>query len=38
MTHNWKDKDVHIFLKGISPKMNITALLNLKPTYLKAAV
>ena len=37
-THSWADKGVHTFPKGISPKVKVTAQLELEFVYFEAAV
>ena len=37
-TLNWKDKSVHTFPKGISPKVNVIAWLGFEFTYFDEAV
>ena len=38
LTHNWKDKGVHTFPKGICPKVNIIAQLENELAYYNSAV
>ena len=38
LTHNWEDKGVHAFPKGISLKVNVMAQLGFEFAYSKAAV
>ena len=33
LTHSWKDEGVHIFSKGISPKVNAVGSLEFELTY-----
>ena len=37
-THSWEDKGVHIFPKGIWPKVNVIARLEYEPTDYDSAV
>ena len=38
LTHRWEDKGVHIFTKGISPKVNVITLLEIDLAYYDSAV
>ena len=38
LTHSWEDKEVHIFPKGIYPKVNIIARLEFELAYYDVAV
>ena len=38
LTHSWEDKGVHIFPKGICPKVNVIARLEYELTYYDSAV
>ena len=38
LTHNWEDKGVHTFPKGICPKVNIIARLEYELAYYDSAV
>ena len=38
LTHSWEDKGVHIFPKGICPKVNVIARLEYELAYFDSAV
>ena len=38
LTHNWEDKGVHSFPKGIFPKVNVIARLEFELAYYDSAV
>ena len=38
LTHSWEDKGVHIFPKGICPKVNVIAWLEYELAYYDSAV
>ena len=38
LTHNWRDKGVHAFPKGTSPKVNLIVQLEFEPAYYDVTV
>ena len=38
LTHSWKDKRVHAFLRGINPKVKVIAWLEFELVYYDVAV